>query len=116
MVMRRFFARLFHFAREAPAQTPPQSVTQIAYQDAYTLLTAIYAGQPKSRAAWKHRIGQARWQRAVDLLRAADILDRRGNYRFDHARDLDTARDDLLSAANAEQERRLHRSYVSAKR
>ena len=113
-MMRHFFARLFRF-QVAPAQTPPQSPIQVAYEDAYQLLDAIYAGQPKSRAAWEHRIGQARWQRAVDLLRAAGILDRKGHYVFDHARDLDTARDDLLATANAEATRRTHRSYVSAK-
>jgi len=113
-MMRRFFARLFRF-QAAPAQTPPQSVIQVAYQDAYAILTAIYDGQPKSRAAWKHRIGQARWERAIDLLKQAGILDRKGGYIFDYTRDLDTARDDLLEVANAEQERRTHRNWVSAK-
>jgi len=113
MGLKKFAMRLFHF--EQPSQTPPQSPVQTAYQDAYTLLTAIYAGQPKSRAAWKHRIGQARWERATDLLKQAGILDRKGGYIFDYTRDLDTAREDLLAAANAEQERRLHRSYVSAR-
>jgi len=115
MVMRKFLARLFHFAREAPVQTPPASPLQITYEDAYQLLDAIYAGQPKSRAAWEHRIGQARWERATDLLKQAGILDRKGGYIFDYTRDLDTAREDLLDAANREADKRSRRSYVSAK-
>ena len=112
--MRRFLSRLFHF--QQPTPTPPAHPMQAVYADAHTLLTAIYAGQPWSRRAWLRRMGQARWERAIDLLRQAGILDRKGRYIFDYGRDWQMACDDLLAAANAEAIRRAHPTYVSARK
>lgn len=114
MSLRTLAARLFRFS--TPEPRPPAHPLQVVYQDAHTLLTAIYGGYPWSRRAWERRMGQMRWQRATFLLRAAGILDRRGRYVFDYERDWATACDDLLQAANAEATRRTHPTYVPARR
>jgi len=114
MKVRRFFAAMLGLRDKTP--TPPASPVQAAYADAHVLLAAIYSGKPHSRRAWLRKMGQSRWERAVDLLRMAGILDRRGRYIFDYARDWQTACDDLLAAANAEATRRTHPTYVPAKR
>lgn len=114
MKLRRFLAAMLGIRDKTP--TPPAHPVQAAYADAHMLLTAIYAGRPHSRRAWLRKMGQARWERAVDLLRMAGILDRRGRYVFDHDRDWAQACDDLLAAANAEATRRTSPTYVPAKR
>jgi hypothetical protein len=112
--MRKFLSRILGFQVDTP-RTNIANPVQESYEDAYKLVDAIFRGDPWSRRAWEKRIGQSRWERATDLLRAADILDRKGRYIFDPARDLETARGMLLDAANAEATRRLHRRYVSAR-
>lgn len=114
MKLRRFFAAMLGIRNETPQ--PPTHPTQLAYQDAHMLLTAIYGGKPHARRAWLRKMGQTRWERAVDLLRQAGILDRKGRYVFDNARDWETACQDLLDAANAEATRRASPTYVPAKR
>jgi len=112
MSWRTFAARLLGIEMDTP-RSPTANPVQADYQDAYTLLSAIYAGHPWSRRTWDKRIGQARWERATDLLRAADILDHKGRFLFDPAHDLEWARNSLLDAANAEATRRIHRHYIS---
>lgn len=110
--MKRFLARILGFQVDTP-NAPSADPVQLAYADALVILNAIYRGFPWSRRAFARRISQPRWERATYLLRSAEILDRRGRYLFDPARDQFVAEALIRDAANRERVKQKYKNYVA---
>ncbi len=112
MRVTRFLARILGFQVDTPNARSADSL-DTAYADALIILNAIYRGFPWSRRAFARRMSQPRWERATELLRSAEILDRRGRYLFDPARDQFVAEALVREAANRERGKRRHKNYIS---
>ena len=111
MKFRKFLATLF-----APSQPKVNrgnaDPLQTAYEDAYVLLEAIYAGEPWSRRAMARRMSQPRHTTACALLRSAEILDSRGRFVFDPNQSKTVAEVMLRGAVSQERHKRNQRNYV----
>ena len=115
MGMRRFFYRLLGLDTE-PVRTLSTDPLALATDDAMRLLDAMLHGAPWGRRAWSKAMGETRWERATDLLRAMDIVDRKGRCLLPMGFSQFDAEAMVREAAYRARARAQHRNWVAPRR